>query len=193
MELKDNLKAMRKAAKLSQKTLAEFAGVSQQLIGALETGRQSSTSRLPEIAAALGKTVGELDPRYDADHPESGVVMVPLNVPMSTTTRLRDAFETKKHELRFVSVLARQAGQKPVTVRSYFIDGPEGRRPPLDVCEALGKVLGVRGKWLFYGKGPRLLSDPEPVTSKLEPPNVSMVPLIDAVAAGRLASPASHS
>src|SRR5712692_8359456 len=57
-------RAAREDARLSQLDLARMAGVSQQLIAAIETGRTRSTKFLPRIAVALNKRAGELDPDW---------------------------------------------------------------------------------------------------------------------------------
>lgn len=52
--------------------------------------------------------------------------------------------------------VARAAGLKPVTFRSYF----QGHAsPPLDACMAIEAVLGVSGRWLFDGTGSRHTTD----------------------------------
>jgi|SRR5215471_11835507 phage repressor protein C with HTH and peptisase S24 domain len=57
----DAVRSAREEARLSQLDLARMAGVSQQLIAAIETGRTRSTKFLPRIALALSKRPGELD------------------------------------------------------------------------------------------------------------------------------------
>lgn len=59
-----NLKRLRTAAKKSQGTLAQEAGVSQQLISQIENGKNVSTTELPALARALGVGVDQLDPEY---------------------------------------------------------------------------------------------------------------------------------
>lgn len=66
MGLGDNLKAERKAAKLTQAALAEKAGVPQSIISEIESGKRQSTGALPEIAQAIGIPVARLDPRFGA-------------------------------------------------------------------------------------------------------------------------------
>lgn len=44
--LKNNLKAMRQAKKLSQAQLAEFVGVSRNTISSIETGQFNPTAKL---------------------------------------------------------------------------------------------------------------------------------------------------
>jgi phage repressor protein C with HTH and peptisase S24 domain len=60
MSLGENLKASRVAKGLSQAALARAAGVTQQTIAGIESGRVQRSGRLPEIAAALGTTAEEL-------------------------------------------------------------------------------------------------------------------------------------
>lgn len=69
--------------------------------------------------------------------------------------------------------LARRAALNAVTVRAY-VSGT--RNPPLDDCDKMGRVLGVRGKWLFDGTGPRSAFKP------------STVPLVGYVGAGAAAA-----
>jgi transcriptional regulator with XRE-family HTH domain len=52
--------------KLSQNNLAKAAGVSQQLIGEIETGRVRSTRAIYKIARALGTSANLLDPEIPA-------------------------------------------------------------------------------------------------------------------------------
>lgn len=54
MELKDRLKFARDAMAMSQHELARKAGVSQSMIGHLESGKQAGTTKIIEIAKALG-------------------------------------------------------------------------------------------------------------------------------------------
>ncbi|WP_186098254.1 helix-turn-helix transcriptional regulator [Burkholderia gladioli] len=58
--LSNNLIRARAAKGWSQEELAKKAGVSQGTIGHLESGRNTSSRKLPEIARALGLTVEEL-------------------------------------------------------------------------------------------------------------------------------------
>jgi transcriptional regulator with XRE-family HTH domain len=64
MSLADNIRVRRAQLDLTQKELAVRAGVSQQLVHALEAGTTRSTKFVKEIALALGCDVGQLDPRY---------------------------------------------------------------------------------------------------------------------------------
>jgi transcriptional regulator with XRE-family HTH domain len=64
MALADNLKKIRAEKGMSQQRLAKVAGVSQQLISRLEGGKDETSKHLPKLAAALGVSVGKLDPSY---------------------------------------------------------------------------------------------------------------------------------
>lgn len=55
-----NLKAIRKAKKMTQKELAQKSGVKQSVISDLETGNAKSTGSILELANALGVTAEEL-------------------------------------------------------------------------------------------------------------------------------------
>lgn len=61
---RDKLVELRTKHNLSQTDLAREAQVSQQLIGALETGAIRTTKALPKIAKILQVPVGELDPDW---------------------------------------------------------------------------------------------------------------------------------
>ncbi len=58
--LGENLKALRKARKLTQKELAKKSGVKQSVISDLETGTAKTTGSILELANALGVTAEEL-------------------------------------------------------------------------------------------------------------------------------------
>ncbi|WVX93288.1 repressor protein CI [Acinetobacter phage vB_AbaS_Ftm] len=58
--LGENLKAIRKAKKMTQKELAMKSGVKQSVISDLETGNAKSTDSILELATALGVTAEEL-------------------------------------------------------------------------------------------------------------------------------------
>lgn len=64
MGLAEKIRVRRLGLDLSQTELAKKAGVSQQLINALENGKIGSTKFIPEIAAALGCSVEDLVPRF---------------------------------------------------------------------------------------------------------------------------------
>jgi transcriptional regulator with XRE-family HTH domain len=64
MGIAENLKRLRTAADLSQAGLAKKAGVAQQLISQIESGKNTTTKYLPQIARALGAGVEEIDPQF---------------------------------------------------------------------------------------------------------------------------------
>lgn len=64
VNLAETIKVRRAAKSYSQADLAKKAGVSQQLINALEHGTVGTTKFIPELAAALGCKVEELEPRF---------------------------------------------------------------------------------------------------------------------------------
>jgi len=64
MSLANNLKLRRTQMKLSQKGLAEKAGVSQQLIHALEAGTTRSSKFIDRISEALECGVADIDPGF---------------------------------------------------------------------------------------------------------------------------------
>ena len=64
MTLASNIRTRRAFLNWSQKELAQRAGVSQQLINALESERVRSTKFIREISIALGCTIADLDPHY---------------------------------------------------------------------------------------------------------------------------------
>jgi transcriptional regulator with XRE-family HTH domain len=74
----ENLRRLRKAAGLSQLTLAEKAGVSQQLVSQLENGKNYSTTELPGLAHALGVPVHAIDPAYMSDASGLPTTSVPV-------------------------------------------------------------------------------------------------------------------
>lgn len=64
MNLAHNLRQLRLKAKLSQVELADKAGLSQQLVSQIETGKADKTTELPALARALGCFVWDLDEDY---------------------------------------------------------------------------------------------------------------------------------
>lgn len=64
MTLANNLRLRRSHLKLSQKGLAEKAGVSQQLIHALEAGTARSSRFIDRISAALECAPADIDPAF---------------------------------------------------------------------------------------------------------------------------------
>lgn len=64
MSLAANIRTRRAFQNWSQKELAKRAGVSQQLINALETERVRSSKFMKDIATALGCSITDLDANY---------------------------------------------------------------------------------------------------------------------------------
>lgn len=69
----ENIKRLRAEKHWSQPALAKNAGVSQQLISQLENGKNLTTKYLPQIAKALGVTIGEIDPAFAETRSTVGV------------------------------------------------------------------------------------------------------------------------
>lgn len=94
MAISDNLRAIRRAAKMTQAILAARSGVSQQLISHIEMGRVAATNSLPALAAALGVQPSDIDPRFTettgGDFGGSSIDYIPI-VPWDSIPRL---FET---------------------------------------------------------------------------------------------------
>ncbi|MDN8181386.1 S24 family peptidase [Acinetobacter baumannii] len=74
--LGENLKAIRKAKKMTQKELAQKSGVKQSVISDLETGNAKSTGSILELANALGVTAEELKKGVVGDFVTSNVAPV---------------------------------------------------------------------------------------------------------------------
>lgn len=72
----ENLKRLRKAAKLTQGRLAELSGVSQQLISQIERGENATTRELPALASALHVGVHEIDESFVAVDGDLNVLQV---------------------------------------------------------------------------------------------------------------------
>lgn len=72
MAISDNLKRLRENAGLSQPRLAELSGVSQQLVSQIESGKNATTRKLPQLARALQVSVYEIDPNFMYDPGSDG-------------------------------------------------------------------------------------------------------------------------
>lgn len=64
MPIAQNLRRLRKEAKLSQEALAKKAGVSQQLISQIERGENSTTKEIADLSRALGVAVDAIDENF---------------------------------------------------------------------------------------------------------------------------------
>lgn len=72
MGISENLKRLREEARISQPRLAELSGVSQQLISQIESGKNATTKKLPQLARALQVSVYEIDPDFMYDPGSDG-------------------------------------------------------------------------------------------------------------------------
>jgi len=86
----ENLRRLRKTRKLTQVELADKAGVSQQLISQIESGKNQTTKELPVLAQALGVGVHEIDPAYMPDGEGIPTITVPLISWVSAGSMMRD-------------------------------------------------------------------------------------------------------
>jgi len=68
----ERIRALRENRGWSQSALARYAGISQPVIFALESGEQQTTRKLPDIARALGVPVSALDPRLGGEGSNAG-------------------------------------------------------------------------------------------------------------------------
>ena len=98
MEARDRLKSARLAAGLTQRELAERAGVSQSLVAQIERGeREPGRNALRRLAGALGTTVSWLlgeriaTPRGDyVPHPELKKILADAQAPSGLHTLATD-------------------------------------------------------------------------------------------------------
>lgn len=93
--LKDRILSSRTALQLSQQQLADSAGVSQVTIQHLESGRNSTSKKMVDIARALGVTAewlmtGEDRPKENQSNVESGppIVSEPRRIDIVGTAQL---------------------------------------------------------------------------------------------------------
>lgn len=132
----------------SQDDLAAKAGVSQGTIGHLESGRNKSSTRLPDIAAALGVTVEWLT----GNSKETGKTSV---VPPMGAEGLADRIKTVLDDAKGnISELAAAAKTTEEVVASWL----SGSETQIGVDEAVGiqEKYGVNSVWLMLGKGQRI-------------------------------------
>lgn len=86
----ENLRRIRKLRRLSQDALAVKAGVSQQLISQLETGKNEATTELPALAEALDVAVHEIDEAYAPDTSSAPTARIPVITWVSAGEMTRD-------------------------------------------------------------------------------------------------------
>lgn len=138
--IKDRLLSARNEKGLSQAELAAAVGVSQVAIQHLESGRNRSSTRLTQIARALGVNPDWLDsgngPRYPAP----------------------DDYGTPADRLRMARLLTtlspadfgRRCGAPEAVVITWESGGIE---PDLDMYAVIGEISGLNSQWLQTGEG----------------------------------------
>jgi phage repressor protein C with HTH and peptisase S24 domain len=139
------VRAAREDARLSQLDLARAAGVSQQLIAAIETGRTKSTKFLPRIAMALNKRPGDLDPDW-------------LPVEEQRNAALPPSLGDKD-----LPVYASAEGGE-----GQIIVSPD----PMEVIPRPSPVLGVRDAYAVYITGESMIPEFEPGDLAIVNPNL---------------------
>ncbi len=105
---------------------------------------------------------------------------------MDYRSRIEEALKENRKGVGSAAELARRTRIVEQTARAY-VSGE--RNPPLDVCEDIGHALGYQARWLFEGIGPKLLAN-EIVRG--DDKSIRVVPILDAVTAGKLAAPSSQ-
>lgn len=90
MALAENLRRLRSDVGMTQVDLAKASGVSQQLISQIERGVNLTTKELPDIAAALGVPLTELDPRLADVLGNGEAIDVPLLSWISAGAMMRE-------------------------------------------------------------------------------------------------------
>jgi phage repressor protein C with HTH and peptisase S24 domain len=141
----DALRTAREEARLSQLDLARMAGVSQQLIAAIETGRTRSTKFLPRIALALNRRPGELDPDW-----------LPVE-------EQRTAASPASFGERDLPVYASAEGGEGQIIVSA---------DPMEVIPRPSPVAGVRDAYAVYITGESMIPEFEPGDLAIVNPNL---------------------
>lgn len=165
MNIADRLKAARTHAGLSQRQLAEKAGVEQPLISQLENGKNKTTARLAELANACGvdpfwlaSGTGSMVPRppreleanaemigamsaWDSSTPlGDDEVAVPLykEVELAAGAGSTHAVERTDRLLRFAKSTLREAGVSPKNAACATVYGRSMERLIMD-----GATVGI--------------------------------------------------
>lgn len=86
MSVGEKIKEFREAVGMSQTALARAAKISQPTIQALEAGEQTTTKKLPQIAAALGKAPSDLDPAYGGIYRPPPLILGEGDLPVFSAT-----------------------------------------------------------------------------------------------------------
>jgi len=143
------LKQALKRSGLTRRALSRKAGVSDPLIGYLESGE-----RVPTVATiarvAFGLSVSAPWLAFGI-----GDSTAPVNLTASDTmaARLR---ATRMARALTKAALARMVGLSP----SAFAKIENGGQSGIDVIEALAKALDVSPAWLAFGIGPQIVTSP---------------------------------
>ncbi len=145
MALAENIKIRRFALRLSQSELAKKAGISQQLVTALENGKISSTKFIPEIARALSCGVRELDPRFD-------------NL-VSTLTRSNNGLGTLA-ELPVLACSAHHITQMSVQIQQDPVDLIDRPAPLRNVRGGYALIISEQHMFPEFQSGDLLLVNP---------------------------------
>ncbi|SAK65738.1 putative phage repressor [Caballeronia pedi] len=162
----------------SQDELADKAGVSQGTIGHLESGRNKSSTKLPQIAAALGVTVEWLT--GSAKESGKSAANQSFGAP-GLADRIKSVLETAGGN---ISAVAAAAGTTEEVVAGWLA----GKTATIGVDEAvaLQEKYSINSVWLMLGKGQRTTAvryndewNPIPVTGWRGIPVVGMAQLGD--------------
>ena len=138
--LADRIRWMRKKCGLSQEALAKASGLTQQSLAALEQGKAKATSRLVQLANAIG-----VDPMWLAEGVDANAPLVSFH------ERLASALEKANPPPWSSSAeLARRLGVSAPTVHGWvhgdYLPTPENARK-------IAELLGIEFDWLYFGKG----------------------------------------
>lgn len=143
MSLAANIRTRRAFLNWSQKELAQRAGVSQQLINALEAERVRSSKFIREIAMALGCAISDLDSSYGVMAEDGGSIV-------NAAGRLGD--------LPIFGASEADVGSVVVSEESIdFIDRPE---PLLNVRGGYGVIVANNFMFPEYEVGDFALVNP---------------------------------
>jgi transcriptional regulator with XRE-family HTH domain len=156
------LKKVLKQSGLTRRALARKAGVSDPLIGYLETRqRLPSVATVARLAAGLSVSAGWL---------AYGIGETTTEGPAATT----DGMGSRLQSLRIERGLTKAALARLVMLSpSAFAKIEKGGQSGIDVIEALAKALEVSPAWLAFNQGPLVL----PRTRRGRPAEHSSAPV----------------
>jgi transcriptional regulator with XRE-family HTH domain len=143
MSLAANIRSRRTLQNWSQKELAQRAGVSQQLINALESERVRSSKFIRDIAAALGCSIADLEPSYGG---------------MAEDSRSIIGVDGRSGELPIFAAMQADIGTVVISEQSIdFIDRPQ---PLLNVRGGYGVIVADNYMFPEYEIGDFALVNP---------------------------------